>query len=1089
MPSIQVPVTAAVDRIITLDHIEDPIVGSGGSIAAWIVFSPNLSECTITAFSFSATYVHYVDNYYDNNNNKMDMSLYDVDEVGVFIAQIGEKVYQSCPFSDTGTNTYYLNCTFSGFNYTLNEGHHLAVLCNETPGYIGSTINIYAPSYGTLYYSGSQTPGSNPTPTPTTDTFSITAPQLPSVVQAGKNVTLTFKNKNSLSINGSIVLEENEDTGGGDQLIIINEGEPTTSTIEATFSSSSTTASVTIPADIFTRVSSNYIHTLTPDGTLDPDLYLPEEDEYVYDEDEYVAGVTGYSTAIDVIKLIVHASRSDGQTAETYFYVTRPALTLTGPSGTYSYDSTVNFTIANQASESVTLYLTYGNGNALDSYSCGTSSSKSITVPFSWFATAGTSNFQVTAVAKTSTRESSPVRFYVKVDPITVEKTFEGTLGTYDNATFNIGNRLSQTLTVECYNNNTGALLRTKHDVKSDSVSITVEPSWFTSSSLSVRVEVSDGTRTVKTSFSAALEQFSISTSANGSNSARISFSGTDYQSVSVEAWYSGDYLENVCSNTTSSYVTYTPSVSKFIENSTRSMYITFRASSCGRSASVGYTFSCPDLTISASKTTITGIGTTTITLGNIYGEELSYACRYGGSIIPGYSGDVALKSDGKSFDLAFANDLHKGRGSSDLQITLRVTGNSTGRYVEKTLYHVEDTTVLPTITAQGVFPVNDTGDEENVITDWVLGFSKALCKATASASGSANIQKVELTFSDGSGTPVRATYYSASGLYEATTKEPITKSPTTLRMTVTDTRNNTSYASFIISSVVNGAPALSNATASIEQPESAKDFPNTWIAGYTKAKCAVEVTSPYSFTITGVKLSFPGGTPVDAEYDSSTGKWVATTLEGIPGNVPLTLAATDENGAVGTTTINLSNVFDYYEPTLTITSVTRCDESGKADSGGSKCKVCGSVTYCTGLTGNAIKQVTAGIAGQAASAFNVASENTITGLDISSAAYVLEFKVRDLISDFVKVYYVVPGAVEKHPSVVKLNGSTLVDISSSTVTHQRMLNGVVAFDRTGSKIRGTLLTKGVDDIKNDGEYITIPAGYYPESIPLQIGT
>lgn len=166
-----------------------------------------------------------------------------------------------------------------------------------------------------------------------------------------------------------------------------------------------------------------------------------------------------------------------------------------------------------------------------------------------------------------------------------------------------------------------------------------------------------------------------------------------------------------------------------------------------------------------------------------------------------------------------------------------------------------------------------------------------------------------------------------------------------------------TMTGSFILAASDAMKPAVSGLSVAIVQPSSASDYPNTYISNISKAKVSATVTRPTNAALAtnGVVLSFPGGSDVVMTYNSSTGKYEATTAAPITGDTTFTVEAKDVRGLTGRGTIALTGVVDYAEPAVNIVNAYRCDSSGNADDGGPYYRVKATASCNAGIDDNSI--------------------------------------------------------------------------------------------------------------------------------------
>lgn len=210
--------------------------------------------------------------------------------------------------------------------------------------------------------------------------------------------------------------------------------------------------------------------------------------------------------------------------------------------------------------------------------------------------------------------------------------------------------------------------------------------------------------------------------------------------------------------------------------------------------------------------------------------------------------------------------------------------------------------------------------------------------------------------------------------------------------------------ASFTLNAGSDMKPVMGTLTTSIVQKASAQTlYPNTYITGISKCKVAVDVTAPTNATISTVVLSFPAGTSVTATYNSSTGKYEATTAAPITGNTLFTMTATDIRGLSSQATVMLSGVVSYTLPSVTTDSAYtyRCDSSGTQTAGGDYYRVKATAVYDSTLTGNYLVKLTVKIKGEStetALASGVQS-SPISGMTSPKLAYTIVVTVEDTIS------------------------------------------------------------------------------------------
>lgn len=185
----------------------------------------------------------------------------------------------------------------------------------------------------------------------------------------------------------------------------------------------------------------------------------------------------------------------------------------------------------------------------------------------------------------------------------------------------------------------------------------------------------------------------------------------------------------------------------------------------------------------------------------------------------------------------------------------------------------------------------------------------------------------------------------------------------TTLQsITVTVSVYGYSYTeqSFTLTAGSNMNPTVGTPTATIVQGSTVDpSLANVYIAGFSKVKVEAAVSAGSGSSINAVVLSY-GGNSAAMSYNSSTGKYEATTSGPITGNTSFTVTATDTRGLTGTGTVSVTGVKSWTEPTITFnTSDTyRCDSAGAKTEGGAYVRVRVSAAYSTSISNNGLRDL-----------------------------------------------------------------------------------------------------------------------------------
>lgn len=399
---------------------------------------------------------------------------------------------------------------------------------------------------------------------------------------------------------------------------------------------------------------------------------------------------------------------------------------------------------------------------------------------------------------------------------------------------------------------------------------------------------------------------------------------------------------------------------------------------------------------LSVSPATVTAGGKVTLTVANGSGTSFSATIKYGSTTLATQSfttGSVQITCPQSWFVTA-------GRtGYSSMSLSVTVTGGGQ--------------------TLTGSFTLN------------AQALSLSVSPASVATGGS-----VTLTVANGVG-------YSLTATIKAGSTTLATQSFTTGSCTIScpkswfTTAGNTTGKSLSLSVSVTGGPSMltasftltagSDMNPSVGTPTASVvdltgNFPNTYIAGYSKVKVAASVSTGSNAAISTVKLSYPGGTTVTMSYNSSTGKYEATTAAPITVNTTITVTATDTRGLSGSKTVSVTGVYPYVKPSVAFdrTYTYRCDSNGDRQSGGAYYRVKATAAYADGLSGNALIKLTVKIK-------NTSAETAVTSGVQSGAIgsmpdpdkrYTIVVTVQDKVSAAVTKAFSLEG--ELHNIVVR---------------------------------------------------------------------
>lgn len=360
-------------------------------------------------------------------------------------------------------------------------------------------------------------------------------------------------------------------------------------------------------------------------------------------------------------------------------------------------------------------------------------------------------------------------------------------------------------------------------------------------------------------------------------------------------------------------------------------------------------------------------------------------------------------------------------------------TGTSTNGSFSATVQKSWFTTAGKSTSASMSLTVTVSVDTSLSKTFTATGNHTLTVSPTSAATGS----NVSITIGNGSGVSITARIkYGSTQLWSGTAttgsfsvavnKSWFTTAGVTtaksMALTVTIDQNTTLSASLTVTAGSNMNPTVGTLSFSpVNSGRVATNFPNSYIAGYTKVKVSAAVTSGSNATISSVVLSFPGGTNVTMSYNSTSQKYEGTTAAVINGNTTFTVTAKDGRTLSGSKQGTLSGVVAYVKPSVSPTAANcyRCNSSGTKQDGGSYVSAKATATWYSSLSGNALTSFlfyvkedrTAGYSDSR----NLTSGTQSTPLQMhvpGANDYVtLVFSIQDKVSDAVTLEFRLPAA------------------------------------------------------------------------------
>ena len=351
------------------------------------------------------------------------------------------------------------------------------------------------------------------------------------------------------------------------------------------------------------------------------------------------------------------------------------------------------------------------------------------------------------------------------------------------------------------------------------------------------------------------------------------------------------------------------------------------------------------------------------------------------------------------------------------------------GLNVTSSSIYLSVTASAPTIgTGYHIYVAGASGGTPGVSASFRYAQISMTLSSSAVTTGSSQVA----TFTNGSGRAVSvAVKYNGTTIWSDTTYTGSLSIPvyeswfetagiTTYRefsvsIQATESYTGTLYDSFYVVAGSDMNPTVGTPTVSIVQASGkpTTNYPNTYLANISKAKVTVSVSSGSNASIASVVLTYTGGSAINMSYNSSTGKYEATTPELVSASTSFTVTAkdgrrynrsgTDVGGMSAAVTTSAVSVVQYSPPSLSVDAgaTFRCTQGGNQDSGGAYFRAKATASYYSTLSGNSLLEFSVKIQGTQTT-YNLTSGVQTGALDGTLAArtnYTLEFVIEDKVS------------------------------------------------------------------------------------------
>lgn len=313
-----------------------------------------------------------------------------------------------------------------------------------------------------------------------------------------------------------------------------------------------------------------------------------------------------------------------------------------------------------------------------------------------------------------------------------------------------------------------------------------------------------------------------------------------------------------------------------------------------------------------------------------------------------------------------------------------------------------------------------------------------------------------------------------------------------------TESYTGTLYDSFYVVAGSDMNPTVGTPAVSIVQASGKPTtyYPSTYLANISKAKIAVSVSSGSNASIESVVLTYTGGSAINMTYNSSTGKYEATTPELVSASTSFTVTAkdgrrynrsgTDVGGMSAAVTTSAISVVQYSPPSLSVDAgaTFRCTQGGNQDSGGAYFRAKAAASYYSALSGNSLLEFSVKIQGTQTT-YNLTSGVQTGALDGTLAArtnYTLEFVIEDKVSAAITKTFPLGSQVR---DIVAIHNSTGTALGVGT-TPQRTAGSSVELPMGGDFLAGGYLW-GSLTVLNDAT--TDGSGFGKDFLNVEVNT
>lgn len=230
-------------------------------------------------------------------------------------------------------------------------------------------------------------------------------------------------------------------------------------------------------------------------------------------------------------------------------------------------------------------------------------------------------------------------------------------------------------------------------------------------------------------------------------------------------------------------------------------------------------------------------------------------------------------------------------------------------------------------------------------------------------------------------------------------------------RAVVSDAIGRVGVYDFILNAGTDMEPILSPPSAQIIQPPAAADFPDMYIATYSKSKISLTVTRQTSAVIVSSVILY-NNIEASMAHNTSSDKYEFTTFNALEGDTHFEITVTDERGFVKKETIDINDVFNYIAPSFKVNTLYRCDAYGSESIAGKYFMLNTTASIDENLPGNRIMLFTAEAIGGTVHDIESNKDMLLDSGFETSKKMTVRISIKDRLSNTISATWTITGGI-----------------------------------------------------------------------------